>query len=104
MIKHLVMWKLKDEVKPTKEALDAIITEQTKRFRAMQARIPEIEALTVYPAIKQGKDFYDFVVVMDFADRDALERMQRSDAHHDPSDREFVARIRECKAVVDYEL
>lgn len=104
MVKHLVMWKLKDEITADPAEKEAVINEQIRRFGIMQERVPEIEKLTVYKNFKSGGDFYDFLVVMDFADREALERMQTSTAHHDPDDRAFVAKIRKCKAVVDFEL
>ena len=104
MVKHLVMWKLKEEISADPERREAVISEQERRFAAMKARIPEIQELKVYRNFKSGGDFYDFIAVMDFADRAALERMQVSDAHHDPDDRAFVASIRERKAVVDFEL
>ena len=104
MIKHMVMWKLKDEIRGDPQRRAEIIAEQSRRFDAMWAKIPEISNLAVHTGRSYTGDFYDFVVIMDFADWDALERMQSAPAHHNPSDMEFVAQIRQAKAVVDYEI
>ena len=104
MIKHCVMWKLKPEAVATPEIFEANLAKQTERFRQMERDVPEIDKLEIYRNIKSGKDFYEFMVVMDFKDRDALEAFQHSDTHTDPAARAFGQSIRERKAVVDFEL
>ena len=53
--------------------------------------------------IKRGYGFYDFVVIIDFATREDLERFQASPTHLDSAAMEFCMQIRQQKAVVDYE-
>ena len=104
MVKHVVLWKLKPEASATPEILEQNISRQMERFRQMQADVPEILNLEVFRNFKQGPDFYEFMVVMDFASREALEAFQHSPSHTDPEARAFGQSIRERKAVIDYEI
>lgn len=104
MVKHIVLWMLKPEAKETPEILKANMDRQMARFRQMQAEAPMIRSLQVYPSFTSGNDIYDFAVVMEFEDREALQAFQVSPTHKDPEARKFGMSIRLKKAVIDIEL
>jgi hypothetical protein len=99
MIKHIVMWRLKDADDPAKQRAHA-----TAAKRSLEALAGQIEGLL---AIEVGIDFSrdahsaDLVLLSEFTDRSALAGYQAHPAHL------AVAReIREIaieRRVVDYE-
>jgi hypothetical protein len=100
MIKHIVMWKLKDfaegqdkaaNAKKMKEMLDACanLVPGTLKFEVAQAQ-PGLEAT------------YDVVLYSEFADKAAL------DAYADHPDhvavKPFIGAVREARQCMDYEV
>lgn len=106
MVKHVVCWKLKPEAAATPEILDANIERMLERYREMEREIPELLHFELYRNFKAGQnpDFAEFMVVMDFESREALEAFQKSPCHMDPNGRAFGKSIRERRTVVDYEI
>ena len=96
MLKHIVMWKLKEENK----------SENAQKIKAMLEAlpgiIPQIKSLAV--GIDIGADAagsYDACLITTFDDTAALEIYQNHPEHKKVA--AFVATVRENRAVVDFE-
>lgn len=100
MIKHVVMWRLKDDAGRNSKAENA--KEMIRRLEALPAVITEIRRLDVGLNVKDSERAMDVVLVSEFDSPEALATYSRHPAHQ-----EVVAFIREVAAetrVVDYEV
>ncbi|MCU0610396.1 MAG: Dabb family protein [Candidatus Eisenbacteria bacterium] len=100
MIRHIVMWTLKESADGKPKAQNAV--RMRDALEGMRPRIPEILRLEVGLNAVQGPEAFDVVLVADFATRDDLERYQAHPAHEQV--KVFVRTVRETRAVVDYEV
>lgn len=99
MIKHIVMWKLKDFAEGQNKA-DNIATIKTL-LRALPAKISEIKFLEVGINVNPSQTAYDAVLVSEFNSLEDLETYQNHPEHKKVS--EFVGKVRIARAVADYE-
>ena len=98
MIKHIVMWKLKDfaEAASTKENALKIKSSLEK----LRYKIKEIKFLEVGISISDAADFYDIVLISAFNDSKDLENYQKHPEHVKVG--EFIGKVRLERKVVDY--
>ena len=100
MVKHIVMWTLKDETEHgTKAQVAAKIKDM---LEALNGVVPTLAHLEVSTDIFQALPGCDVVLYSEFADRAALEAYQQHSEHQ-----KCVAFVREVVAdrmVVDYEV
>lgn len=98
MIKHIVMWKLKDFAEGCSRE------ENAKKIKAMlealRGKIDQIVSLEVGININSSDMAYDAVLVSEFEDEQRLKEYKEHPEHVKVSD--FVAKVREGRAVVDY--
>jgi quinol monooxygenase YgiN len=87
MIKHIVMWKLKEEAEGADRATNA--REMKRRFEVTLAQ-PDLEAT------------YDIVLYSEFADRAALAAYIAHPVHQAVVP--FIGAIREGRQCMDYEV
>lgn len=99
MIKHIVMWKLKDFAEGQNKA-DNIATIKTL-LGALPAKISEIKFLEVGINVNPSQTAYDAVLVSEFNSLEDLETYQNHPEHKKVS--EFVGKVRIARAVADYE-
>ena len=99
MIRHIVMWKLKDEaLGKTKKENIAIIKE---RLYALKPIIPEILSMEVHENVNDADAVAsDAVLIMDAEDLEALERYKNHPEHKKVSS--FVKEVRISRTAVDY--
>jgi len=90
MLKHVVLFKFKPEVK------EADIVELEKRLAALPGAIPEIREYVFGRDVIRSERSYDFALVSGFADLKAMERYQKHPDHLPVLD--LVRRI--CGAVL----
>ena len=95
MVKHIVMWKLKEE---NREENAKIIKE---RLEALKAVIPEILHIEVGRNFTDSDMAYDLALYTEFESRQDLEVYQNHPAHKAVA--AFVAEVRTARAVADYE-
>ncbi len=99
MIKHIVMWRLKDS------AAGASREENAKKLKQsledLKDKIGDIKALEVGINFNSSPAAFDVVLYSEFADRDGLDAYQNHPEHLKIVD--FVGEIRTDRAVVDYE-
>lgn len=98
MLKHIVMWKLKDHAEGKSKAENAVVMK--RMLEALRGKIPEIQFLEVGISVKPTDAAYDVVLYSEFRDEVALSVYQGHPEHVKVAD--FVAKIREERAVVDY--
>ena len=98
MIKHVVMWKLKDFA----EGADK--TRNAKRLKielqALRSTIPQIVQLEVGINILASDAAYDVVLYSAFKNEQDLDIYQNHPNHRAVAD--FVCKVRESRVVVDY--
>lgn len=98
MIKHIVMWKLKDFAEGKNKIENA--KEIKVMLENLKDKIEEIEFIEVGININPSEQAYDVVLYSEFKDEDALETYQRHPEHVKVG--EFIGRVREERAVADY--
>ena len=99
MIKHIVMWRLKDF------AAGAAKEDNARRLKesleALDGVIDEIVALEVGINFNASPAAFDVVLYSEFENREGLEAYQKNPEHLKIVD--FVGEIRSDRAVADYE-
>ena len=100
MIKHVIMWKLKDEaLDKTKLENAKIIKEQ---LESLVGVIDEIKVLQVGINILDGDDMaYDVCLISEFEDLEALDRYKVHPEHQKVA--QFVKEVRVSRTSVDFE-
>jgi len=96
MIKHIVMWNLKEENKE-KNALEI-----KTRLEALKTIIPQIHSIEVGRNFNESDMAYDLVLYTEFETKGDLEIYQNHPAHKAVA--KFVAEVRTARVVGDYEL
>ncbi len=96
MIKHIVMWKLKEEnkaenAKEIKTKLEALINQ-----------VPEIISIEVGIDFNKSDQAYDVVLYSEFATAEDLDRYQENAIHKEAA--AFVKQVVTQRVVVDYEV
>ena len=99
MIKHIIMWRLRDSAEGFSKAENAQRMKQ--QLEELARRIPQIKSLEVGINLNTTQDAFDIVLYSEFENRDDLETYQNHPAHL--AFREFISEIRTEKRLVDYE-
>jgi quinol monooxygenase YgiN len=100
MIKHIVFWRLKDEVEGRSRA--DVMAEMKQRFEAMRGVVPGLRALEVGLDLNAGADAAHIALYTEFDSREALDAYQDSPEHMAVVP--FVRAARTERRVVDYEV
>lgn len=98
MIKHIVMWKLKDYAEGASKQDNAYKIKEA--LEGLKKKIDDIKYIEVGINIEPSSAAYDAVLYSEFADEKALENYQQHPEHRKVS--EFVSKVRESRVVVDY--
>lgn len=100
MIKHIVMWKLKEfaEGCDRKENAQKI----KNMLESLREEIEQIVYMEVGININNSDMAYDAVLITEFEDEHKLEEYKNHPEHVKVSN--FVAKVRESRAVVDYQV
>jgi hypothetical protein len=98
MIRHIVMWKLKETAEGASRAENALTLKQ--KLEACRDIVPGILHLEVGIAAPGLESTYDVVMVSDFADKAALDAYQVHPTHLEV--KHFVVAVREARDCVDY--
>jgi heme-degrading monooxygenase HmoA len=100
MIKHIVMWKLKDEAEGADRATNA--REMKRRLDECANIVPGMLTFEVTLAQPGLEATYDVVLYSEFADRAALEAYVNHPTHKAVVP--FIGAIREGRQCMDYEV
>ena len=100
MLKHIVMWKLKDQA----EGLDRAANAQKMKelLDACAGIVPGILKFEVALAEPGLEATYDVVLYSEFADRAALDAYQDHPQH--VALKPFIGAVREARQCMDYEV
>ncbi|MEJ5284216.1 MAG: Dabb family protein [Brevinematia bacterium] len=100
MIKHIVMWKLKESAFGNTKEKNALLIKE--KLEALNGKIPGLLKLEVGIDFSQTPESSDIVLYSEFESRDALNNYQSHPEHK--AIIPFVAEVREERRVVDYEI
>lgn len=100
MIKHLVMWKLKDHAEGADKATNMIkLKNLLETCRNIVTGMAKLEVGLAHPDLEAT---YDVVLYSEFIDKAALDAYQEHPAHQ--AIKPFIAAIRSERQCVDYEV
>jgi quinol monooxygenase YgiN len=100
MLKHIVMWKLKDHAEGADRAANAL--EMKRRLDGCANIVPGMEVFEVVLAQPGLEATYDVVLYSVFADRAALQAYIDHPTHKAVVP--FIGAIREGRQCMDYEI
>lgn len=98
MIKHIVMWKLKDFSEGKSKMENMLIMKSM--LENLKSKIPGLEKMEIGFNVEKSETSFDLALYSEFKDEKALETYQNHPEHLIV--KEFVAKVREKRAVVDY--
>ena len=98
MIKHIVMWKIKDSHEGREK--QALMNELKQQLENLRAEIPEIGSLEVGLNVSERPSAFDVVLYSEFADQAALGTYRDHPKHIQVA--EYAKTIVIDGAVVDY--
>jgi hypothetical protein len=96
MVKHIVMWKLKETAEGEDKKANAIKIK--KKLEALQGIMPGAYKMEV--GINYNPGGYDVVLYSEFDDHDALESYQTHSEHLRVKD--FINKVITSRAIADY--
>ncbi|WP_194711188.1 Dabb family protein [Noviherbaspirillum soli] len=100
MLKHIVMWKLKDQAEGADRAANAL--KMKELLDACAGIVPGILKFEVALAQAGLEASYDVVLYSEFADRAALDAYQEHPQH--VALKPFIGAVREARQCMDYEI
>ncbi|GFR36184.1 Dabb family protein [Thermobrachium celere] len=100
MIKHIVMWKLKDFAEGKNKLENARIIKE--RVEGLKDKIKEIRYIEIGINSFNDPQAYDVVLISEFENYSDLESYQNHPEHVKVA--EFISKVREARVVVDYEI
>jgi hypothetical protein len=100
MIKHIVMWQLKDFAEGAPKQENALKAKQL--LEGLNGKIKGIKLLEVGINLNDTPAAYDIVLYSEFANRQDLDAYQQHPEHAKAGD--FIGKIRQDRKVVDYEV
>lgn len=100
MIKHIVMWKLKDFAEG--RSRDANARRIKEELESLKNQIKQIRSIEVGINNNLTADSFDVVLVSEFDNLEDLAAYQNHSAHLKVS--EYISKVRLLRKVVDYEL
>ncbi|OGO38097.1 MAG: stress responsive protein [Chloroflexi bacterium RBG_16_57_8] len=100
MIKHIVMWKLKDAAEGAGKQENARM--MRSRLEGLKSKINDIKSIEVGINTSESADSYDVMLYSEFENAAALQRYQSHPEHLKVAD--FIAKVRAERKVVDYEV
>lgn len=99
MIKHIVMWRLKDSAQGNDKAVNARLVKE--KLEDLRGRIPGLLRIEVGLNFAAEADAADVVLYSEFEDRAALDAYQAHPLHE--AMKPFIKDLRCERRVVDYE-
>lgn len=100
MIKHIVVWRLRDEALGVGKAENVIRAKAG--LESLREVVPGLLHLEVGVDIKAAHDSWDLVIYSEFADRDSLDAYQVHPDHVAVA--QLMGELRELRAAIDYEV
>lgn len=99
MIKHIVMWTMKENGETSKKRNAEILKE---KLEELKLKIPFIRNLEVGINFKEDEAAFDVVLYSEFDSKEDLEKYTLHPDHQALKD--FIVNVREKRVFVDYEV
>lgn len=98
MLKHIVMWKLKEQAEGNTNIKNALLMKEM--LETLKNSIPEIGLIEVGLNVNSSAVAYDVVLYSEFKDEEAFEIYLDHPEHLKVA--EFVGKVYDDRVVVDY--
>ena len=98
MLKHVVMWKLKDFAEGCDKKQNALKIKAM--LESLKGKVPQISSIEVGINVKDTDMSFDAVLISEFENEQKLEEYKVHPEHVKVS--HFVAKVKEGRNVVDY--
>jgi hypothetical protein len=95
MIRHVVMWTLKDDLDKK-----AYVQEIKTKLESLKGKIEGLVSLEVGINEKESAEGFDICLITEHPDWEALQFYQDHPAHKEVAD--FIGQVRKGRAVVDF--
>jgi Stress responsive A/B Barrel Domain len=99
MVRHVVMWRLRDQAEGADRATNALRVKAA--LEGLRGRIPGLLRLEVGIDFNRSPAAWDVVLVSEHESRAALEAYQVHPEHVRAA--EFIGKVRSDRAVIDHE-
>lgn len=99
MLKHIVMWKFKEDAEGKTPKEHALWMKE--HLEQLLGVVPELRSVEVGINMKKDYVAYDAVLISTFDDVEAMKRYKIHPAHKAISN--YCKKVRESRTVVDYE-
>ena len=96
-MKHIVMWKLKEQAEGKSKQENAVLMKQM--LESLKDKIPEIVSLEIGIEIGNSAN-YDIVLISEFENKEDLQKYMNHPEHVKVS--EFVSKVKEERKAVDF--
>lgn len=100
MVKHIVMWRLKENAHG--KTKDENIREMIRQLYALKDKIPVITEIEAGRNFKEGTGAFDVALYSSFNSKEDLEKYAKHPEHLKVV--EYIRSVVEQRAVVDYEV
>ncbi|MDC4241122.1 Dabb family protein [Clostridium tertium] len=100
MIKHIVMWKLKENAEGNTKEINSL--EIKRQIEYLKGRIDKVLELEVGINFEESSQAYDVVLYSTFHSKDDLNYYQNNEEHLKVVN--FIKKVIEERIVVDYEV
>ena len=100
MIKHIVMWKLKENAEGNTKEINSL--EIKRQIESLKERIDKVLELEVGINFEESSQAYDVVLYSTFHSKDDLNYYQNPEEHLKVVN--FIKKVIEERIVVDYEV
>ncbi|EEH97499.1 hypothetical protein CSBG_01125 [Clostridium sp. 7_2_43FAA] len=100
MIKHIVMWKLKENAEDNTKEINSL--EIKRQIESLKGRIDKVLELEVGINFEESSQAYDVVLYSTFHSKDDLNYYQNNEEHLKVVN--FIKKVIEERIVVDYEV
>ncbi len=100
MIKHIVMWKLKEHAEGLDKA--ANLSKMKMLLESCANIVPGMTALEVAIAVPELEATYDIILYTEFTDKAALDAYQVHPTHQ--AIKPFIGAVREERQCMDYQV
>jgi hypothetical protein len=98
MVKHIVMWKLKETAEGAAKKENAL--KMKTELEGLKAKIKEIKFLEVGLSLSDTGDFYDIVLITEFKDSKDMAVYQKNADHVKVAG--FIGKVSAERKLVDY--
>ncbi len=100
MVKHIVMWKLKDQARGNVKRVNAKLIKE--KLESLNGKIPGLLKLEVGIDFSNSEESRDIVLYSEFESKDDLKNYQNHPEHK--AIMPFICEARDERRVVDYKI